>query len=71
MPRILPMLALSFAAIAARSTALAQAGDVLTPGRIALLAATGTGAVHVSRRPVVGVSSARVREGTRPPKHCR
>ena len=39
----------------ARGAALAEAGDVLSPGRISLLAATGIGEVSVGRRPTVGL----------------
>jgi molybdopterin molybdotransferase len=38
-----------------RGTTLAEAGEILTPGRMALLAATGVSEVRVGRRPVAGL----------------
>jgi len=38
-----------------RGTTLADAGDVMTPGRIGLLTATGVNEVSVGKRPVVGL----------------
>ena len=38
-----------------RGASLAKRGDLLTPGKIALLAATGIAEVSVGRRPVVGL----------------
>ena len=38
-----------------RGNVIAQAGDVLTPGRLALLAAVGSTQVQAGRRPVVGL----------------
>ena len=38
-----------------RGTTLAEAGDILTPGKISLLAAAGVGTIGVGRRPRVGL----------------
>jgi len=38
-----------------RGCVIARTGDILTPARLALLAAAGSGRVHVGRQPVVGL----------------
>lgn len=51
-----------------RGAMLVEAGAVLTPGTIGLLAATGISHVHVGRRPVVGLlaTGSELREGGQP-----
>lgn len=52
----------------ARGTTVAQAGEIMTPGRIALLAAMGIGEIEVGKRPVVGLlaTGSELREAGQP-----
>ncbi len=52
----------------ARGATLAQAGEIMTPGRIALLAAMGIGEIEVGKRPVVGLlaTGSELREAGQP-----
>ena len=51
-----------------RGAALAEAGDVLTPGKISLLAAVGVGEARVGQRPTVGLlaTGSELREAGQP-----